>query len=170
MISVITWVAAVIAFSFAVQDDKAPKEIYQDGYGTYDLESGLMIEYTIPEINISPTGEKKGLTVSNFTDGGTAPKSNFAVYVTNVDNQDIRNHSQTFYMCVNSELDELDSYYVYSNPEIKLHVYSPWEQVRSGKYLHKFKPYRTCPFPFNPKNFLFSELIKIQIDDNQNPI
>ena len=151
MISIITWVAAVIAFSFAIQGDKAPKEIYQDGYGTYDIESGLMLDYNLP-LDLIPHPSKIESTAVPF--------------VIAVDNQEIKNDRQTWTMTVSSELDVFDMYSTNRRPQIRFYVTGDWVNIKAGEITYQFKATKFSVFPFNPKDFILAQIIKPNPNDH----
>ncbi len=116
---------------------------YNDGYGIYDLDSGLMIEYKLPDVGeyVPPMPEKIVEEKTHFgMVVGTTPKN-------------IYSETQIFYLVIDKKLS--DSLYTTDNGYKLILTYS---RRSDNYYLYNARGLVNNPYPFNSGKFLFSYL------------
>ena len=142
----------------AVQEQKALlHNTYQEGYGVYDLDSGLMVSYDLPDVGgYAPVGKKEKVN------------SRLPAVVFQADNNTIRHHEQEFYLTVDQALEPMETYVTKNG--IKLRLVGDWEYLKGNRYTYKFKAFRSNTYPFNTKDFLHNFLIKQDENTDTFPI
>lgn len=156
MTSIIISTILILVTLLEEEIDEQVLTIYQDGYGTYDIQSGLMLDYSLP------LPEKLDNDLKHAF-GGTVPKvkSTAVPYVISVDYQDIRNSNQTWCMTVSCEVDMFDMYITPRRPDVRFYITGDWVNIKPGQVTYQFKATQYSVFPFDPREFLLAQLIKI---------